>query len=299
MNEKTTITVLTPAYNRAKNLINLYKSLCQQTSGNFQWFVVDDGSTDETKSVIETMMKEERIPICYIYKANGGKHTALNIGINHITSDLTFIVDSDDILTDDAIEVITHCHERYKQRSDLCGYVFLKQYPDGRINGKLFEPDERIDSYISVRINGDDIYADKAEVFRTECLKEFPFPIYRDEKFLGEDIVWVRMGRKYDMVHVNRSIYIAQYLEEGLTKNRRRNNIQSPVGCMNRAREYMKKDIKMKYRIRSGLQYIIYGMFAGYSPMKLFHESDYQYLTFICLIPGIVLYNKWKRKYMV
>ena len=76
------------------------------------------------------------------------------------------------------------------------------------------------------------------QVLNTRCLKEFPFPEYRNEKFLGEDLVWIRMAMKYQMVHINRAIYVGNYLEDGLTKNRRKNNIRSPHGCMERAKEY-------------------------------------------------------------
>lgn len=94
----------------------------------------------------------------------------------------------------------------------------LRSYPNGKINGKKFVPDERIASYIDARINSDDTQADKAEVFKTECLREFPFPEYQDEKFLGEDIVWIRMARKYMMVHINKVVYVGSYQVDGLTK---------------------------------------------------------------------------------
>ena len=63
-----------------------------------------------------------------------------------------------------------------------------------------------------MRINGDDTSADKAEVFKVQCLKEFPFPEYLNEKFLGEDLVWVRMASKYEMIHINKAIYVGNYL---------------------------------------------------------------------------------------
>ena len=181
---------------------------------------------------------------------------------------------------------------------NLCGYAFLRAYPDGKINGKEFIPDEKISSYIESRINSNDSMADKAEVFRTNCLKEFPFPEYPGERFLGEDIVWVRMARKYMMVHINKAIYIGNYLEDGLTKNRRLNNIKSPVGCMNRAREFMKPDINNKYRVKATLQHIIYGRFASVSVVGIIGDSPDKKLTLICLIPGLILQKIWKRKFV-
>lgn len=165
-------------------------------------------------------------------------------------------------MTDDAVESILKIHKKYRSQNNICGYAFLRAFPDGKVNGKKFDVNEKIGSYIDVRVNGNDTGADKAEVFKTHCLKEFPFPEYPNEKFLGEDLVWVRMARKYEMVHINKAIYVGNYLEDGLTNNRRKHNIASPVGCMHRAEEFMESDLKTRYRIKGGLQYIVYGRFA-------------------------------------
>lgn len=243
------------------------------------------------------MIKEASYPIKYIYKENGGKHTAINVGIQEIRTELIFIVDSDDTLTKDAVELILRYHEKYKSIDGLCGYSFLRQFPDGNINGNPFEREESIGSYINMRINKNDTLADKAEVFYTKCLKEFPFPEYPGERFLGEDLVWIRMARKYNMVHINKAIYIGTYMEDGLTKNRRKHNIASPIGCMHRAEEFMESDINLKYRIKGSLQYIIYGLFANYSIGNLLKASRHKLLTSICVFPGIILYMKWKKEY--
>lgn len=173
----------------------------------------------------------------------------------------------------------------------------MRCFPDGRIKGKKFRENEMIASYIDSRVNSDDTYADKAEVLKTNCLREFPFPEYPGERFLGEDLVWVRMARCYKMVHVNQAIYIGSYLEDGLTSNRRKHNIASPVGCMHRAEEFMKPDVKLRYRLKGGLQYIIYGSFAGYGIKKMIQMSRYKWLISICVPFGMVLYQKWKRDY--
>lgn len=292
------LSVLTPTYNRAGCLATLFKSLCAQTNQGFEWWVIDDGSTDETKSVVRSFQTQSAFPIHYIYKENGGKHTALSAAIPQITSELTFIVDSDDALTRDAVETIYRYHNKYASHSELCGYVFHRKFPDGRISGKMFEPDEKIGSYIDVRINGDDTKADKAEVFYTKCLQEFPFPEYPGEKFLGEDVVWLQMGRKYNMVHINQAIYVFEYQSDGLTKNRRKHNIASPRGCVHRASLYMERDIKMRYRIKGAMQYLIYGKFAGYRFSELWESSHFKCLTLASVLPAALLYSMWKRNYV-
>ena len=285
------VTVLTPTFNRGGSLNNLYQSLQKQTIKDFEWLLVDDGSTDDTKIIAEEMRRKAEFPMQYIYKENGGKHTALNAGVKQITSELTFIVDSDDTLVPDAIETILQYHKKYREKKKLCGYSFLRRFPDGKINGKPFELDEKVGTYIECRINADDTQADKAEVFYTRCLKEFPFPEYRNEKFLGEDLVWIRMALKYQMVHINRAIYVGNYLEDGLTKNRRKNNIRSPHGCMERAKEFMRPELKLKYRLKGAIQYLVYGKLAG--EKKLIAKAPNKGLVVCAALPSMILYHRW------
>ena len=289
------ITVLTPTFNRGGGLQSLWDSLQKQTVKDFEWLVVDDGSTDGTKNLITQLQENSDFPIRYIYKNNGGKHTALNVGIQTICSELIFIVDSDDCVTDDAVESILKIHKKYRSQNNICGYAFLRAFPDGKVNGKKFDVDEKIGSYIDVRVNGDDTGADKAEVFKTHCLKEFPFPEYPNEKFLGEDLVWVRMARKYEMVHINKAIYVGNYLEDGLTNNRRKHNIASPIGCMHRAEEFMESDLKTRYRIKGGLQYIVYGRFAGVKVVDLIRKSRHKVLATVCTPGGLFLHSRWSK----
>ena len=288
------ITVLTPTFNRG-GLQSLWDSLQKQTVKDFEWLVVDDGSTDGTKNLITQLQEKSDFPIRYIYKNNGGKHTALNVGIQTICSELIFIVDSDDCVTDDAVESILKIHKKYRSQNNICGYAFLRAFPDGKVNGKKFDVDEEIGSYIDVRVNGDDTGADKAEVFKTHCLKEFPFPEYPNEKFLGEDLVWVRMARKYEMVHINKAIYVGNYLEDGLANNRRKHNIASPIGCMHRAEEFMESDLKTRYRIKGGLQYIVYGRFAGVKICDLIRKSRHKVLATVCIPGGLFLHSRWSK----
>lgn len=288
-----TITILTPSYNRGGALDNLFKSLQKQTSKDFEWLLIDDGSTDDTKNIVTEMQQNADFPVRYIYKVNGGKHTALNVGVQQIASELTFIVDSDDTLVPNAIETIFEYHEKYGKQDKLCGYSFLRQYPNGEINGKPFVPDEKVGTFIDCRINANDTHADKAEVFFTKCLREYPFPEYNNEKFLGEDIVWIRMALKYQMVHINKAIYVGTYLDDGLTKNRRMNNIKSPYGCMERAKEFMRPELKLRYRLKGAMQYLIYGKFA--QEENLVAKAPDKLLVLAALVPSEVLYIWWSK----
>ena len=288
------ITILTPAYNRGNLLEKLYKSLCAQESKDFEWLIVDDGSIDDTCERVEQMKQTADFPISYYKKENGGKHTALNYAYQFIKTPLTFIVDSDDFLTEDAIACVNAIYKKYKDENDLCGFSFLRGKPDGGYLSTSGVPQEGMkESYVECRINRG-IGGDMAEVWYTHCLKEYPFPEFQGEKFLGEDIIWVRMSEKYKMRFFNRVIYISDYLEDGLTNNRRKHNIKSPNGCVARAEAFLNSDACIKIKIKSMLQYQIYGKFAKKSGKKLYKDISNKVLYIVCIVPAALIYFRWR-----
>lgn len=293
------VTIITTTYNRAEELKRLYTSLKKQTIKDFKWLIIDDGSTDNTKNIVDSFKKENIIQIKYSYMQNSGKHVALNYGIEQIDTELTFCVDSDDYITEDAIEKIIKVHEKYKNNLDICGYSFIKIDSQNRVNGKVVKENEVIDDFINIRINGKDTKSDKAEVWKTNILKKYPFPEFEGEKFLGEDTVWLQMALKYKMVFFKEPIYIGEYLEGGLTKNRRKNNIKSPNGCMYRAKVTLeiakKRKVNFKYFSKCMLQYGIYGKFANKKFKELYKEVPFK-IYFTLLYPCMqIIYVKWKK----
>ena len=288
------ITILTPTYNRESQLINLYDSLINQSNNDFEWLVVDDGSTDDTECEINKWINEHKINIRYIRKENGGKHTALNLGIKSINSKWTFIVDSDDYLTEDAIEIIKKNDELY-DTSELCGMAFLRKSKNkGYLTNKLVPKDGLIESFCDCRY-GRGIVGDMAEVWKTKCLKENPFPEFKNEKFISEDVVWIAMSQKYKMIFFNKAIYISDYLDDGLTINRRKHNILSPKGCMYRGEIQLDANLPIKYKCRAMLYYTIYGFFAGYTIKELFYRSKHKCLYTLLLPICKRIYRKWRK----
>lgn len=287
------LTVLTPTYNRADYLPRLYESLKAQTNQDFFWLVVDDGSEDETKELIESY-RDETAKVQYIEQKNAGKHTALNRGIGEITTELTFIVDSDDYLPKNAVETILRYHEKYADTPNLCGYSFLRCHADGRVNTAYFPSEELIDTYAEVRINGG-IGGDKAEVFYTQILKQYPFPVFSGEKFLPEDVVWMRMSGPYQMVHINENVYICDYLEGGLTNTGKRMKIHSPRGMTLRAKIYLNDPVVCsKVKLKMMLLYQIYGRFARIPAKQLKAEVGEHALWHFCKGPAFFFYLAWK-----
>lgn len=296
-NDMKDLTVLTPAFNRRKALQRLYDSLLSQTDKNFEWLIIDDGSTDDTSQFVHQWLSCNEFSVRYYKKENGGKHTALNYALDKISTTLVFIVDSDDYLTPDAVETIYKKFNTYKSEKDLCGFSFLRIKPDGSgyLSPKLPKDDIK-STYCECRINGE-LEGDMAEVWYTDKLREFPFPEFEGEKFLGEDTVWVKISGKYKMRFFNKAIYVSDYLGDGLTLNRRRHNINSPNGCVARAEAFLNSDIDLKYKIKSMLQYFIYGRFAGKDYTQLLENSQNKLLAFLCMFPSAIIYTLWKNKF--
>ena len=259
--------------------------------------------------MVSKWLDKSLFPIRYVYKENGGKHTALNLGIGMIESELTFIVDSDDYLTGDAIETIFEYHEKYKNRIEpdkLCGYSFLRAYSNGEVNTGEFPMDEVIDTYRQQRINNN-LLGDKAEVYYTAVLKKYPFEVFEGEKFMPEDAVWLKMSGPYNMVHINRVIYICDYLEGGLTKTGRKMKIYSPYGMMYRSAVYLNDpDVKLKVKIKMMILYHIYSRFANRLDAQNEIASQAKnekrekckicrnWLFYVTMLPAYILSLRWK-----
>ena len=296
MNTSTTVTILTSTYNRKELLSKLYESLQLQKDKDFEWLIIDDGSTDGTSEVIDQFISNADFSIRYELKENGGKHTALNYAYQFIESPLTFIVDSDDKLTDDAVVAIKKVYHKYQDEKDICGFSFLRGKPDGAYLSDSGVPKNGMkESYVECRINRG-IGGDMAEVWYTHCLKEYPFPEFKGEKFLGEDVVWIQMGLKYQYVFINKPIYRCEYLEGGLTANDKPMKFASPRGSMMRGKMLMKMECGIKQNLKGAIIYDCYKKMINNHLKK----NDLQLtlreraLCFCCEPLSYYFYWKWK-----
>ena len=292
-----TVGILTPAYNRAYIMDVLFESLLAQTSYDFNWYIIDDGSTHDTKEKCESF-KTDKFNITYVYKENGGKHTAINTGLDLIDDELVFIVDSDDRLTEDAVETIARDWERYKDRKDVGGLCYYKMKPDLSVVGDGFgEEGEFVDGHINVRFNRG-VSGDKAEVFRADVLKRHKFPVFEGEKFLSESIVWAAINRSgYNLAFIPKGIYICEYHADGLTKEGKKKVIKNPLGYIEHAKSYLHSDIIQKLQWKYILMYIAVAFFSERKMKDVFRECPRK-MKFICaFLPGYALYIYWKRKW--
>ena len=248
------ITVLTPTYNRASLLINLYQSLIKQDFGDFEWVIVDDGSVDATTDIVDQFIQERQIAITYIIQANGGKHRALNRGVKEAKGELVLIVDSDDSLPNKSLSIIYSHYLDIKDNSSIGGVCGLMAHHDGTIIGERKICSSMNLSSIEMRYKYGFI-GDVCEVFKTEILREFPFPEIENEKFCPEALVWNRIATKYKLHYFNEVIYYRDYLDDGLTSKIVRIRMNSPIASMICYAELNQLDIPFKDKFKAAINY--------------------------------------------
>lgn len=224
-----TITIFTPTYNRAYCLEKLYHSLTQQDSDDFIWLIVDDGSTDNTKELVESFIKEDKVAINYHWKQNGGKHTAHNLGVELCNTELFVCVDSDDYLKPFAVSVILNVHMKHKNEP-LLGYYFRREYQDGKQMAKAY-PDgvEKVgitELYHRYAYEGETVI-----VLRSECIKGYALPVFDNERFVTEVVFYNEINHIAPMLLCEDTIYVADYLQDGYTLNSKKLTISNPYGA--------------------------------------------------------------------
>ena len=225
------ITVLTTTYNRAYRLPELYGSLKRQTRKDFEWIIIDDGSTDETGSLVEAWKAEDNgFDIVYRYTPNGGKHRGLNLGISIAGGDAIINVDSDDYLADDAIEFIdSHFPEVYEE-DEYAGIGCLMCDRGGSVVGGEpgFEDAYDADVY---SFNTSVHPGDKVEVYKTDVLRNYPYPEHEGENFLPESAAIYKMSLDgLKMRWFRKVLTIVEYLSDGLSHNAFERMCDSPIG---------------------------------------------------------------------
>lgn len=228
------ITVFTPTYNREYIIEELFKSLKRQTYKDFEWLIVDDGSTDGTEQKIREWMGKEEFPVRYLKKENGGKHTAVNRGIETAQGELFFIVDSDDYLTEEALERVAYWEETIRGRDGFAGVSGLRIHKDGSIiggNGGMSAGMSYIDVLNSERKRLG-LSGDKAEVYYTDVLKRhYPIPVFQNENDVEIGVLWNRISHAGLKIRwFNEGIYVCEYLADGLSHNSFSNHLKNFQG---------------------------------------------------------------------
>jgi len=283
--------ILTATYNRESKLHALYESLCMQTFEDFEWIVVDDGSVDNTASVVKSWCDAKLIDIQYVKQGNGGKHRALNRGMSMVNGDWVAIIDSDDSVTPDCLERVARSIEKANLdlKTEIAGVVFLSKYASGKVVGSSFPHKEYIgktyEYYSEYKLTGD-----KFDFYRSSVLREFPFPEFYGENFLAEGIVWNRINKKYDCLFVNEALQIVEYQEDGLSGNSIMLRIKSPNGAAALYSEGMTLNVPVLKKLRYASNYYRFKYHGGVACAV----KGFSWLKLVGACVGLGLYMKDK-----
>lgn len=238
------ISILTATYNRANLLPRLYESIVNNLNEeiDIEWLIMDDGSTDETKTVVDNFIKENKIEIKYFLQENQGKMQAINNLIKESNGDLIIECDSDDYFTQDAFQIIkTAYKENEKDMQNSYGLCFLKYDQNGNNMGKEFPQKNTtmFDLYFKLGENGE-----KALVFNSGIRKKYKYELENGERFITEARMFHKMDEKYNMICINKPIMICEYQNEGYTRNINKQFTENPYGYFNYFKEILQKDMK-------------------------------------------------------
>lgn len=291
MKTKPALTVFTPAYNRAYTLWKGYEGLKRQTSKNFKWVIVDDGSTDNTRELVEGWIKENQVPIEYYYKQNGGMHTAHNEAYRHIDTELAVCIDSDDYMTDNGVELII---DRWcKYGSDrFAGMIGLDVYENGQVIGTSFpEGLTECKTYDLEKKYG--VICDKKYVYRSEVIKKYlPYPEFEGERFGSVNWLYQKIDHDYDMLCSNDVYCVVEYMADGLTINIYEQHKKSPRTRAVECDALISYVPYLSEKLKRATQYVSSVIFAK-DVKLLFKASNKRWI--IPMIPFGIVYNVYLR----
>lgn len=298
------ISIVTPTYNRAHTLPALFESLKRQTARNFEWIIVDDGSTDGTHALCEEFAKKSDFSVNYLRQKNSGKHVAVNSAAQIARGEWFFIVDSDDYLTNDSMEINESYLAQIKDNPDFAGVSGVCARADGSfLVGAHGETVGDLPARIRKRFDLDYIDAtskdyrkkfampgDRAEVVRTALVRRFPFPCFPGERFVSEFYLWQSisdLGLK--MRWFNEPTYIAEYQEDGLTRNMKSMTRMSPLGKSFVDNFTLSSGAPASDKLRSAVNYTRYGRLGGKGIVELACESNNKLLFVLGLLPSLLV----------
>ena len=230
------LTIITPTYNRAYTLPSCYRSLCRQTDQRFKWLIIDDGSTDETEEVVNSWIQEKKIEIEYLKKENGGKASALNLGLDKVDTEYVVCLDSDDYFYSDAVEKALNQLAEIEGQTSSCGILALRTNPDGTVMGGESIPLDM--KYVKaadvfLKLN---LHTELICFYKTKILKKYRFPVFEGEKFVSPAWMQYQITQEYNYAVSWDKFCCCEYVSDGLTQNKKKVILNNPKGytCVKR-----------------------------------------------------------------
>lgn len=280
------ITVFTPSYNRKNELKNLYNSLLNQNNNNFEWLIVDDGSTDNTKEYINDLKKDKKIKINYIYKKNGGKQSAYNMGLDKAQGDIFLCIDSDDILKENILSKVELDFKKINKENHIAGVMYIQGYINNKkeVIGTKFKEDNMIETYYNI-YNKHKVTGDKLIVLKTEVAKEFYFPIIEGEKFVPEALIFNRISQKYKLLCKNTIAAYKEYLDNGYSNNYFSLVKRNPNGNA----LYYKEAYEFRTSLYNIYGYLLFSIYANKPLKNIIKEHPAKIKTTLAYIPVLII----------
>lgn len=289
-------TVFTPTYNRAHTLHRVYDSLSAQTFRDFEWLIVDDGSTDNTRDLVAQWRRDAPFAIRYIYQENKGKHIASNLGVREANGELFLFFDSDDACVPEALERFAfHWNSMSdEEKSRFSTISGLCENSSGQLIGKPFRADI-IDGTTAWRQAVLRSAGDLWGVNRTDILRRFPFPEIEGETFIPEGIVWNRIAHEYHARFINERLKLVEYRLDGLSASSIQIRAGSPIGTRSYYLELSALASPAMRRAKALVNYIRFS-FHGQIPLRQIITDSTSLVATVVLLPfGYVLYQRDKR----
>jgi glycosyltransferase involved in cell wall biosynthesis len=281
------LTVFTPTYDRAYCLGNCYTSLKKQTSKDFIWLIIDDGSTDKTKELVSSWIAENLIEIRYHWQENHGMHGAHNTAYELIDTELNVCIDSDDCMPDDAVQKINAFWDEYGS-DNVSGIIGLDSFVDGRIIGsKLPEQLERSTLFGLYYHHG--VTGDKKLVYRSELTKQYPYPIFKNENYVGLAYKYYKLDQRYKLLLMNEILCQVEYLPDGSSMNMWKQYRKNPKGFAFYRKELMRLPFaSLSFKYKQAIHYVSSSLISN-NP-RFIRETPHTVLTLLATPVGVLLY---------
>ncbi|WP_226677991.1 glycosyltransferase family 2 protein [Mesobacillus jeotgali] len=287
------LTVFTPTYNRSYCLHQCYESLVRQTCKDFVWMIIDDGSTDNTKELVDKWKKDKLIDIDYIWQENHGMHGAHNTAYDSIKTELNVCIDSDDYMPDDAVEKIITMWKSFGSEK-FSGIIGLDSYTDGKVIGTSL-PGGLMASTLFDLYQKHGVTGDKKLVYRTELTKRYPYPVFENEKYVGLAYKYHMLDQEYEMLLMNEVLCCVEYLPDGSSLNMLRQYRKNPKGFAFYRKELMKLPFaNNKFKFRQAIHYVSSCLLDKNS--QFIKETPNKALTTVAIPLGMVLFLYIKLK---
>ena len=285
------MTVFTSTYNRSNTLPRTYQSLCRQTDKDFEWLIVDDGSTDNTEELVNKWIKtDKQISIRYIKKQNEGFHTGYNTAIANMDSELAVCIDSDDYMPNDAVEKIHRCWLEHGSKK-FGGIIGLDYGVNGKVIGGKIPDGIGIINLIKLAQNKYDIAkGDKKIVVRVDLYKSVaPMKVFKGEKYFNPHYMHLMISKKYDFIALNECICIVDYQKNGMGSNMFRQYKNSPNSFLEIRKLHLSfEDETLTRQFRNGVHFVSSALLS-HRFLKEFNESSRKILLISCFPFGVML----------